>query len=278
MTNEKRDIVTAALAALEVHATLEEELIYPAWREHVDEQDLMDEAREEHHVVHLLIKELKNMDPEDERYDAKFTVLREQVQHHMKEEEGKMFPRAEKADLDWERLTKHVMQRRQSLEQKPLWLLGVPVIVNARRDSLCHACGPFRPIRRLKRGTGFATDWRREAQMAPTKEYAMEPSGESGRQAGAGVIERAEELTRSIGQTIGSAAQTIQDTLRRTTKTASVAMGTVADGIDPSTDYLADRGMVGVVEDVEALIRRYPFQALLIGSSVGFLLSRSWKR
>ncbi|MEO5631261.1 MAG: hemerythrin domain-containing protein [Nitrospiraceae bacterium] len=45
--NEKRDIVTAALAALEVHATLEEELIYPAWREHMDEQELMDEVREE---------------------------------------------------------------------------------------------------------------------------------------------------------------------------------------------------------------------------------------
>ena len=131
-TNEKRDIVTAALAALEVHATLEEELIYPAWREHVDERDLMDEAREEHHVVYLLIKELTHMDSEDDRYDAKFTVLREQVQHHIKEEEGKMFPQAEKADLDWERLTKHVMQRRQSLEQKPLWLLGVPVMLSAR--------------------------------------------------------------------------------------------------------------------------------------------------
>ena len=107
--------------------------------------------------------------------------------------------------------------------------------------------------------------------MAPTKEYAMESSRESGRQAGAGVIERAEELTKSIGQTIGSAAQTIQETLRRTTKTASVAMGTVADGINPSTDYLADHGMEGVLEDVEALIRRYPFQALLIGCSVGLL-------
>ena len=130
--SEKQNIVTAAIAALEVHATLEEELIYPAWKEHVDEQSMTDEALAEHHVVHMLIQELKKMDPEDKRYNAKFTVLSEQVTHHIKEEEGKMFPQAEKADVDWNRLTKHVIERRQSLEQKTLWLLGVPVIVSAR--------------------------------------------------------------------------------------------------------------------------------------------------
>lgn len=130
-THEKWDIVRAAIDALEVHATLKEELIYPAWREHVEDQQLMDEARKELHVVYVLIAKLKNMDPEDERYDATFRVLREQVQHHMKEEEEKMFPQAEKTARDWERLTKHVIQRRQSLEHKPLWLLGVPVIASA---------------------------------------------------------------------------------------------------------------------------------------------------
>ena len=130
--NEKRNIVTAAIAALEVHATLEEELIYPAWQEHVDEHGLTDESLAEHHVVHLLINELKEINPEDERYNAKFTVLSEHVTHHIKEEEGKMFLQAEKADVDWDRLTKHVIERRQSLEQKTLWLLGMPVIVSAR--------------------------------------------------------------------------------------------------------------------------------------------------
>lgn len=129
--HEKWDIVTAAIEALEVHTTLEEELIYPAWREHVEDQYLVGDASEEHHVVQFLIKELKSMDPKDERYDAKFRVLTEHVKHHMKEEEGKMFPLAEKADLDWERLTKRVIQRRQSLEQKTLWVLGVPVILSA---------------------------------------------------------------------------------------------------------------------------------------------------
>jgi hemerythrin superfamily protein len=149
--SEKRNIVTAAIAALEVHATLEEELIYPAWQKHVDEQGLTDEALAEHHVVHVLIKELKEISPEDERYNAKFTVLSEQVTHHIKEEEGKMFPQAEKADVDWDRLTKHVIERRQSLEQKTLWLLGVPVIVSARetvfitRRVLSCRTGPLLP-------------------------------------------------------------------------------------------------------------------------------------
>lgn len=129
---EKLDIVTAAITAWEVHATLEEELIYPTWKKHLDEQSLTAEALAEHHVVHLLIEELKKMDTEDERYNAKVTVLSEHVTHHIKEEE-KIFLQAEKADLDWDRLTKHVIERRQSLEQKTLWLLGVPVIGSARK-------------------------------------------------------------------------------------------------------------------------------------------------
>jgi hemerythrin superfamily protein len=144
---DKRDIVTAAIAALEVHATLEEELIYPAWQEYVDEQGLTDEALAEHHAVHVLIKELKEINPEDEGYNAKFTVLSERVKHHIKQEEAKMFPQAEKADLDWDRLTKHVIERRQRLEQKPLWILGVPVIVSARETvAATRGVLSYRPV------------------------------------------------------------------------------------------------------------------------------------
>lgn len=146
---EKRDIVTAALALLEVLITLKEELIYPAWREHVDEPDLVDEALNRHHAVHRLIKELKNMNPEEKQYGPKFAVLGEQVQHHIEEEEGKMFPLAEKADLNWEQLATYVIERRQSLEHKPLWVLGVPVIferktVGATRELYSHRSGDGR--------------------------------------------------------------------------------------------------------------------------------------
>ena len=114
--------------------------------------------------------------------------------------------------------------------------------------------------------------------MAQQDERKMEANGESMSRAGAGVAERAQELAGSIDQTIDSAGQAVQHTLQRTKKSSRAAIGTVAEGIDTSTKYLSDRGMAGMAEDIEGLIRRYPLQAFLIGSSVGFLLSRSWKR
>lgn len=114
--------------------------------------------------------------------------------------------------------------------------------------------------------------------MAHTKEFAMESTGTSVRQARGQVTEQAEELAGTISQTEDSVAYTIQDTLRRTQNSACAAMGMVADGLDTSTAYLSNRGMVGVVEDVATLIRRHPFQVLVLGISVGYLLSRSRQR
>ena len=114
--------------------------------------------------------------------------------------------------------------------------------------------------------------------MTLKHEYEIEPSEGSVAQTVDGLAEQGEELGGSIGQTIDSAAHTIQDTFQRTKASARAAMGTVADGIDTSTEYLTDRGMEGVIEDVETLIRRYPVQVLLLGVSVGYLLARSRQR
>jgi hemerythrin-like domain-containing protein len=81
---------------LEIHAELEEGLVYPAIRAGIDDDNLMNEANEEHHLVHVLIAELKKLDPSDETFRAKFTVLGELVKHHVKEEDGGMFPKAQK--------------------------------------------------------------------------------------------------------------------------------------------------------------------------------------
>jgi hypothetical protein len=128
---EKRDIVNATLAALEVLATLKKELIYPAWRTYMVQQDLIDEAVNQYGVVSSLMQELTSMDSEDKSWSAKFTVLSEHVLHRFTVEEGKIFPQAENTGLDWEGLTTHVMQRRQSLEHKTFWLQGIPVIVSS---------------------------------------------------------------------------------------------------------------------------------------------------
>ena len=83
----------AAIRELAVHAALEEQVFYPAIRAEVE--DLTDEvleSLEEHHVVKWLCSELERMDPDDERFDAKMTVLIENVRHHVREEEAELFP------------------------------------------------------------------------------------------------------------------------------------------------------------------------------------------
>jgi len=75
----------------------------------------MNEANEEHHLVHVLIAELKNLEPSDDIFKAKFTLLGELVKHHVKEEEGEMFPQAQKAKIEWEELKTEVMGRKEQL-------------------------------------------------------------------------------------------------------------------------------------------------------------------
>ena len=111
----KERIVKETLLELDVHAKLEETLIYPTIREEMDDLDVMDEALEEHHVAHMLINELKRMTPRDARYEAKFTVLGESIKHHVKEEEDNMFPKAEEIDLDWEELSQKAMEQKEAL-------------------------------------------------------------------------------------------------------------------------------------------------------------------
>jgi hemerythrin superfamily protein len=115
---KKQGIAENVFTELEIHTTLEEELFYPAMKRKTDQdgKDLVAEAIEEHHVVTTLMDELKGLDPKDERYDAKFTVLMENVEHHIEEEEGEMFPEAEEVLGDrLERLSQQMQERKQQL-------------------------------------------------------------------------------------------------------------------------------------------------------------------
>ena len=115
---EQAEIAATAIFELEVHAELEEKLIYPAIREAIDDTDMMNEAVEEHHLVHVLIKELKKLKPKDEKFHAKFTVLSELVKHHIEEEEGEILPEAERHGIDWDALEVAVMKRKEALMSK----------------------------------------------------------------------------------------------------------------------------------------------------------------
>jgi len=112
---EKADLVAQICKELKVHATLEEEIFYPAVRAAVDEELLMDEALVEHENAKNAIAQLENMEPGDDRYDATVIVLGEMVRHHVKEEQDEMFPKAKKAKLDFASLGEQMAQRKQEL-------------------------------------------------------------------------------------------------------------------------------------------------------------------
>jgi len=112
---DKSALVTQICNELKVHAEIEEEIFYPAVRKAIEDGDLVDEAVVEHASAKDLIAQLEEMSPDDELYDAKVTVLAEQIQHHVKEEEGEMFPKARKAKVDGEALGILMTERKVEL-------------------------------------------------------------------------------------------------------------------------------------------------------------------
>jgi hemerythrin-like domain-containing protein len=93
---------------LTIHTKIEEEIFYPAFRDAAqkkDDKDLYYEAIEEHHVVELVLPEIKETDTDSEEFGAKAKVLKDLVEHHAEEEETEMFPRAQKL-MDREELVR----------------------------------------------------------------------------------------------------------------------------------------------------------------------------
>lgn len=109
---EHAEIATRALMELEVHIDVEEKLIYPAIRGQFDGNEMINEAVEQHRLVHVLMKELKKLTPKDEVFQAKFKVLTQLVHHHIKEEEGEMLPKAHVREIEWDKLETAVIKRR----------------------------------------------------------------------------------------------------------------------------------------------------------------------
>ena len=108
-------IARRTCAELTVHATLEEELFYPALRKEIRETDLLDEAEVEHTSAKTLIAELEQMDASDPKFAATFKVLGEYVKHHIREEEGELFPQLGRTGVRWEALQQEMQRRRGEL-------------------------------------------------------------------------------------------------------------------------------------------------------------------
>ncbi len=98
----RRQLLNDITRSLEGHTLIEEEIFYPAVRglETRKAEEMILEAFEEHHVVKLVLAELPRVNPEDERFEAKMTVLSELIEHHVEEEEQEMFKLAEKLGKD----------------------------------------------------------------------------------------------------------------------------------------------------------------------------------
>jgi hemerythrin superfamily protein len=96
-SEDKAALVRQICTELTLHALLEEEIFYPAVRKAIDDADLMDEADVEHASAKAMIIDLVTDAPGGDHYDAKVTVLGEYINHHVKEEESEMFPKARKA-------------------------------------------------------------------------------------------------------------------------------------------------------------------------------------
>jgi hypothetical protein len=112
----KKALAGEICTELMIHATIEEEIFYPACRGAV-EDDKMDEAYVEHDGAKVLIAEITASDPAEDFYDAKVTVLSEDIKHHVKEEEqpGGVFAQAKKAGLDLEELAERLLARKKEL-------------------------------------------------------------------------------------------------------------------------------------------------------------------
>jgi len=104
---------------LTIHARLEEELFYPLVREAIRDDDLMDEAEVEHASAKDLIVQILSMDPHEELYDAKVTVLGEYIEHHVQEEREEMFPKVRRSGLDLLALGERLRIRKEELNAVP---------------------------------------------------------------------------------------------------------------------------------------------------------------
>ncbi len=113
--SQKEKLATQICQMLKVHTTIEEEIFYPAVRKALDEPDLMKEAEIEHESAKTLIRHLKRMKPSDAAYVPTFTVLCEYVLHHVKEEEGEIFPKAQRRRVNLQALGKKLADRRVRL-------------------------------------------------------------------------------------------------------------------------------------------------------------------
>jgi hemerythrin superfamily protein len=119
----REELFTKVKQDLVVHEAIEEEIFYPALKEHPKTKEIALEGYEEHHVVDTVMAEIEGVAYDDEKWGAKFSVMKENLEHHIEEEEGEMFKQA-----------------RQVFDQDELTQLGESM--KARKEDLIRQQAP----------------------------------------------------------------------------------------------------------------------------------------
>lgn len=113
---EKQELAEQICNEFLLHADIEEQFFYPAAREALEQEDLVDEAEVEHASARDLVSQIQAMQADDPMYDAKVKVLGEYIEHHVEEEEKEMFPKVKKAKLDWDAVGQEMMQAKEAAQ------------------------------------------------------------------------------------------------------------------------------------------------------------------
>jgi hemerythrin superfamily protein len=118
--DRKNTLVQRACELLTIHAIVEEELLYPAAREALGSDGKLDvdEAFVEHYLVKTLIEKFTQLKAGDQGFDATFKVLKENVTHHVEEEESELFPEIRKTKIDLDALGRKIVARKEALQSR----------------------------------------------------------------------------------------------------------------------------------------------------------------
>jgi hemerythrin superfamily protein len=114
--NAGKEFVASICKAITLHARVEEEIFYPAVRQKIKDDDLMNEAQVEHNSAKVLIADIEKMSGDDPMLKATAMVLAEYIQHHVREEENEMFPKAKRLKLDLAGLAQQILEREDQLK------------------------------------------------------------------------------------------------------------------------------------------------------------------
>lgn len=146
----KKRIVDEIIRELTLHAKVEEEIFYPRFlKKRGDPQKMVRESFEEHKIIETLLAELSKIGAGDEQFEAKVTVLQENVDHHAKEEERDLFPEAEKllSRAELEKMGAEIEDRKEEL------LRGFEAAASRRRSARAARTGRGGTTRRRTRGS-----------------------------------------------------------------------------------------------------------------------------